>query len=84
MQWNASGQVSLGYLLAGATCFAFLALRVEPRDPSEDLLPEEGGAPEPPRTTTGVIPLPDASATPPVPEPDGEPAASRPGARRTP
>ena len=64
MEWNANGQVSLGYLFAAIVCAAFTLLKVEPRDPSEDLLPEEGGAPEPPMTEHGVVTIPDGSQLP--------------------
>jgi len=66
VQWNANGEVSLGYLFAAVVCLAFMALKVQPRDPSEDLLPEEGGAPEPPVTANGVVVVPDGSTTPPL------------------
>jgi AGZA family xanthine/uracil permease-like MFS transporter len=72
VEWNANGQVALGYLFAAVACAAFTLLKLEPRDPAEDLLPEEGGAPEPPATANGVVTVPDGSSTPPTsktPEP---------------
>jgi len=66
VEWNANGQVALGYLFTALLCFGFMALKLPPRDPSEDILPEEGGAPEPPVSEHGVVVLPDGSSTPPV------------------
>jgi AGZA family xanthine/uracil permease-like MFS transporter len=37
VKWAANAQVALGYLLLAAVCFGFTALRVEPRDPADDL-----------------------------------------------
>jgi AGZA family xanthine/uracil permease-like MFS transporter len=68
VEWNANGQVALGYLFAAVACAGFTLLKLEPRDPAEDLLPEEGGAPEPPMTPNGVVTVPDGSATPPPAE----------------
>jgi AGZA family xanthine/uracil permease-like MFS transporter len=47
VEWNANGQVALGYLFAGVACAAFTLLKLEPRDTSGDDVPAEGGAPEP-------------------------------------
>jgi len=67
VEWNANGQVALGYLFAAVACAACTLLKVEPRDPAEDLLPEEGGAPPSPATPNGVVTVPDGSTTPPPP-----------------
>jgi AGZA family xanthine/uracil permease-like MFS transporter len=41
VEWNANGQVALGYLFAAVACAAFTLLKTEPRDPSETAPPEE-------------------------------------------
>jgi AGZA family xanthine/uracil permease-like MFS transporter len=66
VEWGANGQVALGYLFTALICFGFMALKLPPRDPSEDILPEEGGAAEPPVTSHGMVTVPDGSSTPPV------------------
>ena len=70
VQWDANGQVALGYLFVAVICLGFTRLGLTPRDPDEDILPEEGGAPEPAMTANGVVTLPDGSSTPPAGEPE--------------
>jgi AGZA family xanthine/uracil permease-like MFS transporter len=46
--WNANGEVALGYLFGGLTCFAFMLLKLPYRDDSHDYDGIEGeGAPPP-------------------------------------
>jgi AGZA family xanthine/uracil permease-like MFS transporter len=48
VQWNADGQVSLGYLFAALVCLAFAALRLPRRTPDPSDEPETSVAdPEP-------------------------------------
>jgi AGZA family xanthine/uracil permease-like MFS transporter len=60
--WNANGEVALGYLFAAAVCFAFVPLRIPPRDPAEDLIPE---AEQPPGSDAvpETVALPERAAT---------------------
>jgi len=39
VQWNANGQVALGYLFVGLICLAFAATHPAPRDAEEEISP---------------------------------------------
>lgn len=45
VEWGANGQMTLGYLFAAATCLAFAALKLPPRDTSGDEVYDPEAAP---------------------------------------
>ncbi|MFD0741794.1 hypothetical protein ACFQ1L_07785 [Phytohabitans flavus] len=47
VEWNANGQVALGYLFVAVVCVAFALAKVPPREPEPDEVDAEVPAPRP-------------------------------------